>query len=482
MSDPRPGLLGAVVFLSSAAVLVLEILAARILAPYVGVTLQSFTAIIGTILAAIALGAWAGGKLADRIEPQRLLGPVLVIGGLLSVATPAAVDFLGQWLRGGHPLVIVALATVGFFAPAAVLSMVTPIVAKIALSSIDRTGTVVGSLSALATIGAIFGTFAAGFFLVATFPSRPITWVVGAIAVLMGVSLSLPGARRYAVGGVVLLVLTIAASAAVASPCRVETAYYCAHVRPDPKRPAGRSLILDTLRHGYVDLSDPSHLEIRYIRVMARAAEALRPRIGEAVYLGGGAFTLPAHFQASQGTRATVLELDEALVELVERELGLRRGPWLDVRTGDGRLTMQALPSDSAEVLFGDAFGGLAVPWHLATEEFTREVRRVLRPGGFYIINVVDYPPTRFVRAETATIARVFEHVAVVAPPALLAGQGGGNYVVVASDVPIDTAAIEARMTDGEVAVTGEAVRGFVGASPVLTDAYAPVDQLLGKR
>ena len=71
------------VFLASAAVLVLEIVAMRLVAPYVGVTLQTSSAVIGTALAAMALGAWAGGRLADRTDPGRLLGPVLVVGGVL---------------------------------------------------------------------------------------------------------------------------------------------------------------------------------------------------------------------------------------------------------------------------------------------------------------------------------------------------------------------------------------------------------------
>jgi len=70
----RPIAAGALVFVTSAAVLVLEIVAARLLAPYVGVTLETYTAIIGTILAAISLGTWIGGRLADRRSTH---GPAL---------------------------------------------------------------------------------------------------------------------------------------------------------------------------------------------------------------------------------------------------------------------------------------------------------------------------------------------------------------------------------------------------------------------
>jgi predicted membrane-bound spermidine synthase len=113
-------LISVCVFVASAAILVLEIVAGRILAPYVGVSLQTFTGIIGTILAALAVGAWAGGRLADQRDPVGLLGPTLVLGGVLAVASPALVYVLGPSAGGESPAAIVLLAAVGFFLPAAV--------------------------------------------------------------------------------------------------------------------------------------------------------------------------------------------------------------------------------------------------------------------------------------------------------------------------------------------------------------------------
>src|SRR3954463_2531372 len=75
------------VFLASGAVLMLEILAVRLLAPYVGLTLETTTSIIGAVLAGIALGAWVGGSIADRTEPQRLTVGLFLIGGLLALLT-----------------------------------------------------------------------------------------------------------------------------------------------------------------------------------------------------------------------------------------------------------------------------------------------------------------------------------------------------------------------------------------------------------
>jgi xanthine/uracil permease len=104
----------ALVFFTSAAVLVLEILAVRLLAPYVGLTLETYTTVIGVCLAGIALGSWGGGKLADRREPRSLLGPLLVAGGLLSAATVPLVRALGEATDGTAAEGMIVVGLLGF--------------------------------------------------------------------------------------------------------------------------------------------------------------------------------------------------------------------------------------------------------------------------------------------------------------------------------------------------------------------------------
>jgi spermidine synthase len=481
----------ALVFVTSAAVLVLEILAGRLLAPYVGVTLETFTAIIGTILAGIALGSWLGGRAADRMEPRRLLAPLIVVGGALSFASIPVIDGLGSGLRGAGPAVVVTMCLLGFFAPAAVLSAVTPVVIKIQLTSLDETGRTVGRLSAISTVGAIVGTFVTGFMLVAALPTRPTIRIVAGGLVVLGFAVAAwLGSRRVLTAGVAGAVLVAGLfSFAAADPCEHESAYFCARVDVDPERASGRLLWLDTLRHSYVDLDDPTHLEFSYTQVLADVVESVAPP-GEpldVVHVGGGGFTMPRWLAAVRpGSTSVVLELDPRLVVLAETELGFDPvATSTTSRTGDARVTLAALPRDAADVVIGDAFGGVSVPWHLTTREVAEQVKARLRAGGTYALNLIDYGPRDFARAQTATLQAVFEHVALLAPPERLADRGtsaGGNFILVASDDPIDVEAILARNAargDDEVALTGPMLDAFVGGAPVLTDDHAPVDQLL---
>ncbi len=493
----RPVTAGTLVFLTSAAVLVLEILAARLLAPYVGVSLETYTGIIGTILAAIALGAWLGGRLADRVDPRVLLGPELVLGGGLALAIVPIVRLVGSLPLGAGPAAILLLALVGFFAPAAVLSAVPPTVVKLQLADLARTGSTVGRLSAIGTTGAIVGTFATGFILVAAMPTTPIILSVAVGLIVLGVvvTATIGRTRSGAVSGRALaavLIGTLPAGALVVlvdrstDPCDRESAYFCARVVADlPPCIGGLTLYLDTVLHSCVVPGRPEELVFTYAQsvgdVIAEVAPGGAPV--RALHIGGGGFTMPRYLQAENpGSTSLVLELDPTLVEIAEQELGLVISPELQVRTGDARTGIGEVDGDGYDLVIGDAFGGFAVPWHLTTAEFVREVDRVLTPDGTYVVNLIDRPPLRFARAETATMASVFEYVAILGPADRLAGDIGGNFIIVGSHAPIDVGAIEAHIRsrgDTDVVLAGDRVTAFIDGADPLTDDYAPVDQLL---
>jgi hypothetical protein len=464
------------VFLSSAAVLVLEILAARLLAPYVGATLETYTAIIGTV--------------ADRRDPRTLIGPLLIVGGALGFLAIPLVDMFGSGLRGASASTTTVITALAFFLPAAVLSAVTPAVIKLQLASLDETGTVVGRLSGISTAGAIIGTFLTGFVLVAAAPTRVIVRGTALFLILLGVVvlIRLKGATRLTAGTAAFVVLAAGGSFLLGHPCEFESRYYCAFIDEDPDNPGGRALWLDTLRHSYVDLDDPSHLEFAYTQLFGDVADTFRPE-GEpvdALHVGGGGFTMPRYLRETRpGSEHLVLELDPLLIEISQDELGLDLGDDIDVDTGDARLSIRGADRDRFDLVVVDAFGGVSVPWHLATIEFMTDVRATMNDEGVAVMNVIDYGPRDFLRAELRTVGEVFDHVAVLGPAARFGPRDrsdGGNVVVVASDAPLDLdAALEANRARGgdAVALAGDELAAFVGDAPVLTDDRAPVDQLL---
>nr|WP_155060064.1 fused MFS/spermidine synthase [Streptomyces blattellae] len=482
-----PRAAAALVFGSSAAVLVVEIVALRLLAPYLGLTLETSTMVIGIALTAIALGSWMGGRIADQVNPRRLLGPSLGVSGAVVALTPAVLRTTGEWASG----LLLLIASLTILVPGALLSAVTPIVTKLRLTSLAETGTVVGRLSGVGTVGAIFGTVLTGFFLISRLP---VSGILIGLGTLLVVGSALVEWRTRGWSGTPALTLVVVAGglATTVAPggCDTETQYHCVRVVADPDRSSGRTLVLDGLRHSYVDLDDPTYLKFGYVRAIASVVDAAFPEDEPlaAQHLGGGGLTFPRYLAATRpGTRSLVSEIDSGVVRVNRDQLGLRPGNGIDVRVEDGRLGLRRLDTDSRDLVVGDAFGGVSVPWHLTTAEAMTDVRRVLNEDGVYVANLIDHGSMAFARAEVATLRETFEHVALVGEPADIgldptAASEGGNVVVLASDRPVDLRAtqesLDTRKTDWKIA-SGDDLTSWIGDAQVLTDDYAPVDQLL---
>ena len=235
---------------------------------------------------------------------------------------------------------------------------------------------------------------------------------------------------------------------------------------------------LDGLRHAFVDLDDPTNLDIRYIRLFAQVSDSLPDGALNSLHIGGGGFSFPRYVQEVRpGSTDLVLEIDPELVTIGEVELGLVQTDELQIQVGDARLALGDFDDDIYDLIIGDAFGNGSVPWHLTTEEFIGEIDRTLNPDGVYVMNLIDGGSFDFARAEAATLIEVFEHLRVIIPGDGLPERGKTNIVLVASQVELPELQIAAE--DGQVLDANESIE-FVGDADTLTDDFAPVDNLQG--
>ncbi|MCX5054899.1 MULTISPECIES: spermidine synthase [unclassified Streptomyces] len=253
---------------------------------------------------------------------------------------------------------------------------------------------------------------------------------------------------------------------------------------PDVDRKRAWLLTVDGAPQSYVDLDEPTHLEFEYARrlghVLDTVAEPGRPL--DVLHLGGGALTLPRYLAVTRpGSRQDVVEADRALLELVVEHLPLPDDAAVAVHTADARAWLEAAPTDSADVIVADVFGGSRVPAHLTSLTYAREAGRVLRDGGVYLANLADAAPFDFLRSQLATFAAVFEELVLIAEPAVLRGRRFGNAVLVAAHHPADTLAL-ARLTAADAFPArveyGAGIRDFIaGARPVRDENAVPSPQ-----
>ncbi len=181
---PIPRSLGSrgIVFFSGFAMMTVELLAARVTAPYLGSSLYTWTGIIAAVLLGIAVGAYAGGKLADKKSPRLILAGALALAGLTVALGYAVAALVGPWL-GTHQSVPVAMpvfALLVFFPPSLFLAAVQPAAIKKDLVEMGETGRVVGLLGSWNAAGSILGTYLAGF-VFNYFVSTRLVWFATAI-------------------------------------------------------------------------------------------------------------------------------------------------------------------------------------------------------------------------------------------------------------------------------------------------------------
>jgi hypothetical protein len=208
-----------------------------------------------------------------------------------------------------------------------------------------------------------------------------------------------------------------------------------AELIPDLRRPNGWLLMIDGVAQSYVDVSDPTHLEFAYVRRVAVAIDAVRPAGTpiDALHLGGGAWSLPRYIAATRpGSRQRVVERDRALAALIAERLPLRTTAPVEIDLTDARDAVTTAGTDAYDLVISDVFEAAQMPRHVASTPFAAEVARVLRPDGFYVVNVTDLPALTITRRLAATLRGSFADVGVVADPSMLRGRRFGNTVIVA--------------------------------------------------
>ena len=486
-----------IVFSASACGLIIEIVASRLLAPTVGVSLFTWTSIIGVVLAGISIGNYVGGLTADRFPTPKTLGLILLGAGLTSLAVLPLIALVSDLYSSLHilPRILLITSTL-FLVPSVILGMVTPVVIKLRLRDLSQTGNVVGRIYAVSTAGSIFGVFVTGFVLIQWIGTRPILLGVAVFLVLMAVVFG--NLWRMRVVGAVALVLFAGITAmgfatdSLETECQVESNYFCIKVRErEIEGRTVRTLALDRLIHSYVDLDDPTFFVYGYEKIFADIATMVghkKPQFG-ALYIGGGGYTMPRFLEVTYPeSRQEVIEIDPAVTRAAHEYLGLPRDTNIITHNQDARIKIPELEAGSYDIVIGDAFNDVSVPYHLTTREFNEEVKRLLTDDGIYVMNVVDkYHSGGFLRAVITTLQASFPYVYLFADSDLFEEDNRFTFVAAGAMQPFTYADVyfashgQDRGDPELTLMPQEELDEWLGRKPniLLRDDFVPVDNLL---
>lgn len=181
-------------FLANAAIMVLELCAGKLITRYLGMSLHTWTAVIGIVLAGMAAGNFLGGWLADRTRPLRTLAVLLLLSGGAAAATLPLNGLCGEFAAlaalPSWPLRIVLHVLGVFFLPCVALGAISPVLARALLAYGRAPGRTAGIVFGLGVLGALVGTFITGYWLVMLMGiSKVILLSSGVLSALGGMTL-----------------------------------------------------------------------------------------------------------------------------------------------------------------------------------------------------------------------------------------------------------------------------------------------------
>ena len=483
---------------NAAGAMIVEIVAGRMLAPYFGMSLHTWTTVIGVVLTGLAIGHWLGGRIADAYPTRRAaaLGLACLAGAATTVSIlPLLGLAAGSLSLSGVPLAtaIVLTGFAAFLIPSITAGLVQPIATTFALEAMGSSaGRVVGRMLAAGVVGAILGTFLAGFVLIDHLGAAGSIWLVAAINALLGAVLVTAARQRLAAlalfAAASTFLVTGSALPGFAVPCDQESRYFCISVFPGDERnlPDARMLRLDALTHS-VNHPDPDYLAFTHLQWMD---ELVHARFGAepfaAYFIGGGGYTLPRTWLArNPANRITVAELDPAVTAIARDELWFEPGPATRILHTDARLALRReLRHEQFDVVVGDAFRDIALPAHLVTDEFHGLLHERLAADGFYVLNIIDAVASRrLVGSVVETLRPHFPVIEVWYDSAAYQISERINFIIYASRRPTG---LESPLVARAAPATrwqrlAPTATANVPGALRLTDDFTPVERLLSR-
>lgn len=523
-------MLNAIVFVCGAALMSLEILAARVLAPALGNSIFVWGSVITSVMVALSLGYWLGGHIADRWGASRTLAPVIAGAGLLTVLAPLVATPVLPWAADLGPRVgALAASALIFFAPSLLLAMVTPLgVRLVAAKGLAHIGRSSGKLSSISTAGSILGTLGTSFWLIPLLSLEPLVVSIGfTLFATAAVALFLPlavreeksdrtGALHLAIdggiakfGAATTLALIVGGAAlgfwvlagVAGTPAanalgeqvlfRQDTQYHRITVTESGTT---RNLRFDASRQSGIDLTDGITSAVRYADYM-QLAMAVKPDARSALVIGlGGGLIAKRFWHDYPRMKVDSVEIDPVVVGVARRYFAFPTDSRLRVFVQDGRRYVQTT-KDAYDVVVMDAYYADALPFHLTTQEFFREAKSKMATDGVLAYNVIsslEGDKSKLFRSLYKTVGTVWSHLWVFS---VQVGQGNvpeanQNIIVLATDSDVSGSELLRRIStsiDGRSQVPGLSKMGAdlyshmveLGDVPIMTDAYAPTDSLI---
>ena len=495
-----------ILFIVNAIYMILELIASRILSPYFGSSNLIWTSVIGIILLSTSVGNYLGGIIADRAKEQKQkltldINVILIISGILILFIPvmqklliSQIISLIKSIKIGAILATIVL----FFVPSMFIGMLSPIIIKLKMNTLESVGKISGGIYALATLGSIVGTFLGGFFLIPNFGSNQILFVLSIVMFLLNFLLYDKSIKKIFVKLVIGIVIGIIidiicfwqfSKVNAVNGEKVLNGEIGTYVNYDTQY--GKVTIYNSnyneskIRHLNIDRGNESATYLdenkcyelvyeytKYYDLMFKSSKDIK----DTLLIGGAGYSYPKYYISHYtDKKMDVVEIDGDIVNIAKKyffldklikEYKLEENKRLNLIIQDGRMYLNT-NTKKYDAILNDSFSGDTPAKTLTTKEAIQKIHNSLNKDGVYLTNIIssiEGKNSKFIKAEVNTLKQVFKNVYIIPCNDKTNLERIQNNMVVATDSEIDFEDSVKINTENTI---------------TLTDNFCPVDTII---
>lgn len=486
------------VFITGAAVLVLEIAAVRILSPIYGSSLHVLSSVLTVILTALSIGYWYGGKLSDKEKTLAHLYNIIIVSGISVLVLLLISKWLLPTLGPGLSTTVGPLFfSIGlFFIPSFLLGTISPFVIKIQSLTTpqENIGSVVGATFFWGTFGSIVGSLATGYLLIPHLGVTRTILLISAALLTLGVVMPIYLGQSLKKNKIISLLLVTIISGGLffhkgddldKYVYAGEGLYSSIHIEDTlfNNEPA-RVLYRDRNTSAAI-YKDSEVVVFPYLRFIT-FYDTLIENPERVLFLGGGGYTGPRKLSAlNPDLKIDVVEIEPVLYDLAQKYLDFKTTPNINNYVMDARVFLQNKTTEPYDLIFSDVFStNLAPPFHLTTQEFYNQINDNLTPDGILLMNIVSAPiannQSSIIGSTYKTLKTIFPNIAVYRLGSAPAEKYNFIFIARKSDKTISISDWTMSQTVGyayQVPLYGINLEKEL----LLTDDHAPIEYLIEK-
>ena len=491
-----------VVFVSGAVLMALEIVGSRVLAPYFGSSIFVWGSLISVVMAALSIGYYWGGWMSAREPSYGKLLTLLAIPGILIFFLPFLYPSVNEWIAShdfGTRLNPLIACSALFLLPGVFLGTISPYVIRLAATRLQTVGSTAGTLYAISTCGSIFGTLLTAFYLIPVLGVSNIIHALGITLVCLSlVVVPLLRLQRISLGRAVAAVSVLLGSVNMWAPIawaktilQKDTFYHRIRIEEDDE---ARYLYFDRTLQSAMTLKDPAALRLLYSRYTS-IGFTFRPDAKKMLIIGLGGGSIPKKLNKElPNMEIDAVEIDPEVVKMAKDHFNVKEGKNLRIHAQDGRLFLSRTQTQY-DIILLDAYFTDSMPFHLATKEFFELAQRKLTPNGIIVANLISAvtgPSGKIARSFVRTQRQVFPQTYIFAArrPDHVSLDTIQNVIVIATrdKQRVDIKEIVKRAKDLDKGLFPDPTQDIAVSYfdkllpedvPILTDDYAPTDNLL---